>query len=166
MIKKNTVWNCILAGILSCASAEEKPATSLAGKAPAQSPEAAIQFKKPSWLPELSLVIKESYDDNVYAAGADRSFFPSPLPALPGGSAMALKGHSSWVTTVSPKIAVDLVPLLGSQKTVQAMALGYTPDFSIYHGASTESYDAHRFTTAIKVKTGDFSGSVENGFRS
>jgi hypothetical protein len=166
-MNKHTVLPCAVAGLLGCASAvcaEDKAAPATPPKVPAQPIEKATAFKKPAWVSDLSLAVKESYDDNIYGAGADRSALPNPLPPPPAGSALALKGHSSWVTLVSPKVGIDLVPALGEQKTFQALAFNYSPDFAVYHDASTESYDAHRFNTSIKAKVGDISGSAENGF--
>jgi hypothetical protein len=162
-VMKDSILSCTVAVIFSCApvgSAADNSATCATGSPHAGS----IQFENPKWLPELSLGIKESYDDNVYAAGANRSSFPPLLTVPPPGSAIALRNHSSWVTAISPKVAVDAVPLLGDQTIFQTFSFGYAPEFAIYHDAPQESYDAHRFNTVIKAKAGDISGSVDNGF--
>lgn len=102
--------------------------------------------KKPAWLSELSLSVRESYDNNAFLAGTDPRYLPAGY-VVPAGSVAALRDQGSWVTTVSPKIGVNYVPLLGDQKTLQALALGYAPDFVTYHDESSESYNLHRFTT-------------------
>src|SRR5882724_8535352 len=78
-------------------------------------------FKKPAWLTELSVVVKESYADNVFLSGVSRQFWPAPLPTPPAGSVVALRNHSSWVTIFSPKLGIDLAPLLGDRITLQTL---------------------------------------------
>ncbi len=119
--------------------------------------------QKPAWLAELSLGIKESYDDNVFLAGADAKYLP-PTYTVPAGSVAALKDCASWVTTVSPKVALNFNPLLGDQKTVQVLSLAYAPDLVGYHDQTSENYAAHRVMSAIKGKTGAFSFSADNTF--
>jgi opacity protein-like surface antigen len=122
------------------------PAT-LAGSDQPAAVSAAAPPQKPVWVTDLSLGLKESYDDNVYFSD--------------NGS---LADRASWVTTVSPKLGVNLAPLLGDQKTVQALALGYAPDFVFYHDEPTENYSAHRLAQTIKAQSGDFSLNMDNGF--
>jgi hypothetical protein len=106
-------------------------------------------WQKPAWLTDLSVGVKESYDDNVLLV-ADKD---------PGMSA-----QSSWITAVSPKVGFNFAPLLGTQKTLQTLSLVYSPDFNIYHAAASESYNAHKLANTIKGKTGDFSFSLDNAF--
>ena len=111
-----------------------------------------------AWLTDLSLGIKETYDDNIFAAGADsRNHGWIPATNVPPGSVVALKGESSFVTTVSPKLGVNFAPLLGDQKTVQSLSLAYNPDFVTYHQASSESYNIHRLIGGVKIKADAFS---------
>lgn len=126
-------------------------------------PLAAGTIPKPCWLTELSLGLKESYDDNVFLAGADPKYLPAAY-AVPAGSVAALQDRASWVTTVSPKIAVNFAPLLGDEKTLQTFSLAYAPDFVTYHDQSSESYEAHRVVTALKGRAEAFSFSAENTF--
>ena len=107
-------------------------------------------FSKPSWLSELSLDVEECYDSNVYLSGVDHQFVP-PSFAAPSGSAVARKDRSSFVTTVSPRIGLDLTPLFGGGKTLQVFSLAYEPSFAIYHGESDESNDAHRLISELKA---------------
>ncbi|MDR3457668.1 MAG: hypothetical protein P4N60_09495 [Verrucomicrobiae bacterium] len=109
----------------------------------------AAEFKKPAWLTDLSLGVKEGYDDNLL---------------LVAGLNPGLQPKGSWITTVSPKVGFDFAPLFGRQTTLQTFSFAYAPDFAIYHDASAESYDAHRFGNSIKGKTGDFSFALDNAF--
>jgi hypothetical protein len=102
---------------------------------------------KPIWMPELSLGVSESYDDNIF-----------------GVSGHGLAPQSSWITTISPKIGFDFAPLLGSQSPFQALSLSYTPDFVMFHEAPTEDHDAHKFGTDIKGAFDDFSFALDNNF--
>ena len=106
----------------------------------------AAATPKPAWLTDLSLACKEGYDDNILLSGSGSTH-----------------DQSSWFTTVSPKVGVDLAPLLQVSQLPVA-AFGYTPDFVAYHSTPTESYAAHRFTQSLKVRAGEFSGAVENSF--
>ena len=111
---------------------------------------------KPCWLTDLSLGVRESYDSNVFLSGVDQNLVP------PGTT--TIKNRSSWVTTISPKVGFDFAPLLGKGSPVQVLSLGYAPDFVLFHDASSETYYAHRFTSAIKGKQDAFSFSAENAF--
>ena len=111
---------------------------------------------RPAWLTDLSLGIKEGYDSNVYMAGAAQQYMPKGTETL--------KNISSWVTTISPKIGINFAPLMGDQKIIQTLSFAYAPDFAIYTNQTSESNEAHRFSSALKGKAGDFSFSLENGF--
>jgi hypothetical protein len=115
--------------------------------------------QKPAWLTDMSIGVKESYDDNVYLSGV----VPANKP-IPDGGVLALKNHSSFVTTVSPKLGFNFAPLLGDQKVLQALTFAYAPEFVTYHDADTESYNAHRLSANVKGHVDDFSFSLENGF--
>jgi opacity protein-like surface antigen len=120
---------------------------------------APATLQKPAWLTDLSIGVKESYDDNVYLSGVVPTSY-----TIPAGGVEALKDHSSWVTTVSPKLGFNFAPLLGDQKVLQALTLGYAPDFVTYHEQSSENYNIHRIATAVKVRVDDFSFNLDNGF--
>jgi len=107
----------------------------------------AAAWQKPAWLTDLTLGVKESYDDNLL---------------LVSGNGLA--PQSSWVTTVSPKIGFNFAPLLGNQKTLQTLSLVYSPDFNIYENAPSQNYDAHKIGDSIKGQIGDFSYSLDNAF--
>src|SRR5579864_8331928 len=116
---------------------------------------ASSWLQKPAWLIDLSLGVREGYDDNVFMSGVPSKNLP-PFTVAPG-SVAALPNRSSWVTTVSPKLGVNFAPLLGSQSAFETLSLAYAPDFAVYHDQSSVSYDAHHFVTAIKGRSGNFS---------
>jgi hypothetical protein len=118
-------------------------------------------FDKPAWLTDLSIGVKESYDNNVFLSGVDEQFLPSTYTVVPG-SAVALKEKASWVTTISPKVGFNFAPLLGSNSAIQAIAVGYSPDFSFYHNQSSENFSVHRLATVLKGQTGNFSFNLDN----
>jgi hypothetical protein len=103
--------------------------------------------KKPAWLTDLSLSLKESYDNNVFLSEV-------------GNTA----DRTSWVTTISPKIGFNFAPLLGDQKTLQALTIAYAPDFAIYHNESSESYNAHRLAVGARFKSDAWSFILDEGF--
>lgn len=133
-----------------------------AGSAPPGAADAANVFKKPDWLSDLSVGIRGSYDDNVFLSGAGSQYLPK-VYLVPPGSVVALKDISSWVTTISPKIAVNLAPVLGGQN-LEALTLCYAPDFAFYTGAPSEDFQAQRFGTTLKAHAGAFSCNLENSF--
>jgi len=104
-------------------------------------------WQKPAWLTDLSLGAKESFDDNVLLV-----------------SGQGMKPQSSWISSVSPKIGFDFTPLLGNQKTVEALTLSYVPDFFIYHEAPSESYNAQKFNNTVKASLGAFTFALDNAF--
>ncbi len=133
------------ASILAIALAAASASTAHAAADSASSAPQILQ--KPAWLTDISFGLKEAYDDNVFLVSGD-------------GAAK----QSSLVTTISPKIGFNLVPLLGAGKTLQIATMSYAPDVVSYHSASTENYTAHRFTNAIKAKNGNYSISADNAF--
>jgi len=132
-----------------------------AGAEPGPAPGAA--FAKPAWLTDFSVGLKESYDSDVYLSGVAPRYLPATYPVVPGG-VTALKDRTSWVTTVSPKLGFNFVPLLPGSNLLQVLSLGYAPEFASYHNEPTENYNAHRISTAIKGQAQPFSFNLENGF--
>lgn len=124
-----------------------------AGDAPA--------LKAPPWL-DASLGVKESYDDNVFLSGVDTRFLPTTI-SVPSGSVAALKERSSWVTTVSPKIGVNVIPALNGG-ALQTASFAYAPEFAIYHDLESESYNAHRFMAAVKGGAGAWTFGADETF--
>jgi hypothetical protein len=118
---------------------------------------AASSFaEKPAALSELSITIKETYDTNVFGTEYN--------PVLAGRPEIA--DLESWVTTVSPKVGVNLMPVfgLGKDSAITALSLGYQGDYAFYHSASTETNQRHNFTQQIKTKSGDISFALDNSF--
>ena len=115
-----------------------------AADAPALSKDSG--FQKPAWLGELSGTLKESYDDNVFMVENGK-----------------LANRSSWVTTVSPKVGFNLVPLLGDQTVLQALSLAYAPDFSFFHEEDSEDFTADKLNLSLKGKRGNVTFAAEHG---
>jgi len=120
-------------------------------------------WQKPLWLTDLSVGVKEGYDNNVFLSGVDPKFLP-PVYTVPSGSVAALENRWSWVTTVSPKVGVNFAPLLGNQAFLQTLTLAYSPDFVAYHDQPSENYDAHRFAVAIKGRADALSFGLDDTF--
>jgi len=117
-------------------------------------------FQRPVWLPELSVGVKESYDNNIFESGVS---IP-PAYSVPTGSVAALKDVSSWITAVSPRVDINLAPLKGDLKFFRALDVAYVPDFVIYHDQDSESYNAQRFSTVLKAVSDPVSISADNVF--
>jgi opacity protein-like surface antigen len=125
---------------------------------------APLVLQKPAWLTDLSVGVKESFDDNVFESGlAPSQASGYPAPPTPG-SVWALRDVSSFITTVSPKVGINFAPFLGDQKSLQALTLSYTPDFVTYHDAPSESYNAQRLTSTVKWTDDDLSFNLNEGF--
>jgi hypothetical protein len=107
---------------------------------------------KPAWLTDLSLTVKEGYDDNIYASGI------APL-----------QKHSSFFTGVSPKMSLNLAPVINGSPTVtdglDTLSIGYTGDYTWYATGGNEDNQIHNVPTAIKGKYEAFSYNLENSFR-
>ena len=131
--------------ILLGAHARAADATTTAS--PAATPAASDTFVKPTWLSDLSLGDKESYDDNVLLV-----------------SGKGLKPLSSWVNDLSLKVGVNIAALLQDQPEIKTFTFVYQPDKVWYSKASVENYTAHRFITALKAKSGDWSVGVDESF--
>ena len=154
-----TVFAVSIAGAIAALSAPLVAHAGDAGKQTAPLTTSSI-WEKPAWLTDLSLRVGESYDTNVYLAGAGQEYFPATLPA----GDIATRNKGSWVTTVSPKIGVDFTKLLGSDSILKVFSLGYAPDFVIFHDAPSETYASHRITTNIKAVSDPVTLSLENAF--
>jgi hypothetical protein len=166
LVIATTLLGCVATAAVA-ADAPAASANSTAGATQARTspgPDGALDWgllpPKPAWLTDLSVGVRQSYDDNVFLSGADAKYLPASY-TVPPGSVAALKDVSSWVTTVSPKVAVNLAPLLGGQN-LQLLSFGYAPDFAHYYDTPSENNNAHRFGTAIKGRAGAFSLALEN----
>ena len=115
---------------------------------PSSTASVATTSGKPAWLSDASVSVKEAYDDNIYLV-----------------SGLGAAERSSWILTVTPKIGVNFIPLLGQpQGPWQTLSLSYAPDYVSFAGASTESFTAHRVTAALKAKSGPITAALDNGF--
>jgi hypothetical protein len=117
-----------------------------AGSLSAGPPDFSI-WSKPIWLSDLSFTVKESFDDNVL-----------------GVSGLGMPVETSWVNSLSAKVGVNLIPLLGNQKDFTALSLTYNPESVIYDNAPSEDYIAHRVSGVIKAKTNNVTFSLEDAF--
>ena len=108
---------------------------------------------QPAWLSELSLGVHETIRPNVFLSGADRRFVPTGTTTV--------KNLASWATVVSPKVAFDLMPLIGNDSFFKTATLAYAPEFSIYTNTTSETNDAHKIVAAVKGASGPFSLSVD-----
>jgi hypothetical protein len=112
-------------------------------------------FTKPEWLPQLSVGVTESYDDNIF-----------------GVSGLGMPKQEAWITKISPAVGFDFAPLLGKDGPIQTLSLNYTPDFVFFalpenkapDNEPSQDYDAHKFGTDIKGAAGAFSFSLDNAF--
>jgi hypothetical protein len=105
-------------------------------------------WSKPAWLTDVSLGIKESYDDNVLRVSGN-----------------GLPVEASWVDVVSLKLGVDLSSFIAADPgTIQTFSLVYQPDKATYSGASGEDFTAHRVNTILKGKSGNLTFSLDEAF--
>lgn len=112
-------------------------------------------LNKPVWLPQLSIGVNESYDDNIF-----------------GVSGQGMQPQGAWITKVSAGIGFDLVPLTGPEAPFQTLFFDYTPDFALFnltrnqapYNEPSQNYDAHRFGTVLNGAVDDFSFSLTNSF--
>ncbi len=111
-------------------------------------------MQKPVWMTDLSLAVRESYDNNVYLNDVDQSLVPVGTTTL--------KDRASFINTVSPKIGVNLAKVLDPDHNLQIFSLVYAPDFVTYHAIPEESYNAHRFNSTIAGRDGAFSYNLDN----
>ena len=91
---KNITKNesCLLYRLIAASIFLPLASAALAAETPAAN--ISSNWQKPSWLTDLSLGVKENYDDNVLLVSGD-----------------GLAPKSSWVTTLSPKVGINFAPL-------------------------------------------------------
>jgi len=126
-------------------------ALALAGTSRAASPDPGPPdysvWSKPAWLSDLSFGAKEAFDDNVL-----------------GVSGLGLPERGVFVDSFSAKVGLNLVPLLGDQKSVSALSLTYNPEWVTYQGAPAEDYLAHRINGLFKGKFDNVTISLDDAF--
>ena len=129
-------------------SASQTSATPLNGTASDTSLAGFTGWAKPGWLTDLSLGIKESYDDNILRVSGN-----------------GLPVESSWVNVVSFKIGFDLSSFVAAAPgTIQAFTFVYQPDRATYSNASSEDFTAHRASMLLKGKSDNLSFSFDDAF--
>lgn len=141
-----------IGGLLSIAYGADVPATA---------PNLAA-WQEPAWLTDLSIGIKGGYDDNVFESGVGSP----PITGIPSGSqsVLALKDVTSFIATASIKVGVDIAPLLGDPKTLQALTLNYAPDFVTFNHAPSENFSANRLASMVKWQDDDLSFNLSEAF--
>ncbi len=129
-------------------STSQTSATPINGTASEEAAPGITGWSKPAWLSDLSLGVKESYDDNVLRVSGN-----------------GLPTQSSWVDVVSLKLGFNLAPLVAAEPgTIQAFTLVYQPDRVTFDQASSENFTAHRVNSILKGKSGDLSFNVNEAF--
>jgi hypothetical protein len=129
-------------------SASQIGATPINGPAIDTSLAGFTGWTKPAWLSDLSLGVKESYDDNVLRV-----------------SGMGLPIESSWVNVVSLKLGLNLTRILPVDPgAIQVFSLIYQPDRATYSQASSEDFTAHRVNATLKAKSGNITFSLDDAF--
>ena len=135
------------AQLIKIAAAAIFLALSGTGRAADAAPVAVASTTTPVWLIDLSLGVKESYDDNVLVV-----------------SGLGLPVQSSWVNTISFKAGLDVAPILAQGSAIQALTLVYQPDRVTFASDAAENYTAHRINDVFKGRIGSFSYSLDNAF--
>lgn len=99
---------------------------------------------------KADLTLKETYDSNVYLEDL------TPSPAVP--DALPAK-KDSWVTTLTPRLALDYRICSGFN-----LGLSYAPDIVVYHNTHSEDYFAHRAGLTLGGKAKDVLWEQANAF--
>ena len=110
----------------------------------------------PAWLTLASLGVTESYDNNVFLSGVEQRFMPAGFTTL--------KDKGSWVTTVSPRIRLNLAPFLEDPQSIPVLSLGYAPDIVVYHNQDSESHQTHRVAAGIAIRDDFLSFNLDDEF--
>lgn len=113
----------------------------------ADAPADAAFWTKPKWLSDLSLSVKESYDDNVL-----------------GVSGLGLARQNSWVNSAQVNLGFNLLPLFDGTKDIQVLTFSYNPERVTFDSVSSEDYTANRFNGAFKFKADNVTVSVTDAF--
>ena len=138
----------------------------------AQTNAPTLQSAKPKWLTEASLSFREGYDNNVYGNGVDSRYYPGAPFGPPGpfngpiaGSVLAEKNHGSFFEVLTPRIAIDLAKLQGSDDGVlRTFALSYAPEFYHYNDAASENNIAHKLGSTVIAQCHDLTLQLDEAF--
>lgn len=150
LIQKAVAWTVLLLATVATVFAQTAP--------PAATP------WKPVWLTEVSISIREGYDNNVYGSGVDSVFYPGTFTGPIDGSVTATKNHGSFFNSITPKVAIDLAKLLGKDSILKTLAFSYAPEFVTYHDAPSENNIAHRIGSTIAAKYDNLSFQLDEAF--
>jgi len=84
---------------------------------------------------KAAVTASETYDDNVYILNSR----PNPDVNPPSGFTISEPNKESFVTTVTPSLALDYRP-----STAFTAILSYAPEIATYHCAHSEDHVTHR----------------------
>ncbi len=106
----------------------------------------------PGWLSASSVSVKEGYDSNIYGVSDNLAGHP-PIADI-----------SSWFTTLSASVTVNLLAAAGDQGAgfLKALTLSYSADYTEYSAASREDNLRNTFTLGASGKEGPWSFSIDN----
>jgi hypothetical protein len=110
------------AAIGRCVAAAIIPWACVSGTGIQAATEPTSAAKTPTWVPSVSLAVKEEYDSNVYLQDIG-----------------PLADADSFVTTVLPAVGIKYIA--GPEATV---SLSYAPEIAFFHSEPTEDYSLHR----------------------
>lgn len=102
--------------------------------------------------------LKEMYDSNVYLQDVE----PDPVnvaAAKAAGFHAAEAKKESFVTSITPKVALDYLPC-----TAFGLSVSYAPEMAWYHSASSEDYVAHRAALNLSGKIEETKWELLNSF--
>ena len=88
-----------------------------------------------------SLTVQQLYDDNVFILDTA----PAPGVTGPSGFVISRPKWESWVTSVTPGIALQWRP-----SSALSLVASYAPEFTWFHDAPSEDSVAHRATLNLK----------------
>jgi hypothetical protein len=108
----------------------------------------------PAWLTEASFTVKGGYDTNVFGVSTNLAGHPD------------IANQEAWVATASPKLTVNALPLLGIGATdaIKAFSFGYSGEYSLYDGISSENNAKHTLSLQLKTQEGAWSFGFDNSF--
>ena len=130
----------------------------IAALSPLRAADAALKpdawgVSKPAWL-DASLGLMESHDSNVFGVSVN-----------PVGRAN-VADQGSWVSTVSPKLTVDALPLCGlsGAEGIKTLTIGYAGEYSVFDHTHSEDNAKHTVVMKLKGGSGAWSFGVDNAF--
>ncbi|OIR06415.1 hypothetical protein GALL_113250 [mine drainage metagenome] len=139
-----------LAPLLAALSAAVPTAALCAAIAGAPSPEAGPQ--RPAWLSDASVSVGLVHDSSVFGVQAEQAAHPG------------FADRSAWVTTVGPRLTLDLRPLLGvgSGGPLRSFTAGYVGSYSFFDHVSGEDNAKHTLVLGLKASESGWSLALDN----